>query len=519
VSSLETLDRTRVFPVIGLEVHAQLQTRSKLFCSCPVTVVAPANSATCPVCLGFPGTLPVTNRHAVTLAVKLAAAVGGEIHPDSRFARKNYFYPDLPKGYQISQYDRPISTGGSIEIDTPAGTKSIRLVRIHMEEDAGKLLHDTPYDDVPPTVSLVDWNRCGVALVEIVSEPDLRSSEEASAYLTELRRLLRYTGVSDADMEKGNMRCDANVSVRASADAELGTRVEIKNLNSIRYVARAIEHEIERQAEAFLRGERIVMETRLWDVAAGRTVSMRGKEEAHDYRYFPEPDLGALIVDEAWIAEAKSELPELPRARQSRFVSQYGLSRPDAETLTSARELADYFEKVAQQVPSKLAANWITGEVLRWMKERKHSPEQALSFSVTPDRLTVLLSLLDEGAIPVAAAKEELARMAALKWVSSEATASIEALAGVSAEGKLGSLEAKASFSPEAIVERSGKITDSKMLEQLAAEIVATNPSQTALYRSGKTQTFGWFVGQVMKKTSGRADPNAVREALERALG
>jgi Asp-tRNAAsn/Glu-tRNAGln amidotransferase B subunit (PET112 homolog) len=261
------------------------------------------------------------------------------------------------------------------------------------------------------------------------------------------------------------------------------------------------------------------METRLWDVAAGRTVSMRGKEEAHDYRYFPEPDLGALIVDEAWIAEAASELPELPRARQSRFVSQYGLSRPDAETLTSARELADYFEKVAQQVPSKLAANWITGEVLRWMKERKHSPEQALSFSVTPDRLAVLLSLLDKGAIPVAAAKEELARMAALKWVSSEATASIEALAGVSAEGKPGSLEAKASFSPEAIVERSGKITDSKMLEQLAAEIVATNPSQTTLYRSGKTQTFGWFVGQVMKKTSGRADPNAVREALERALG
>jgi aspartyl-tRNA(Asn)/glutamyl-tRNA(Gln) amidotransferase subunit B len=348
--------RPEVFPVIGLEVHAQLQTRSKLFCSCPLTVGAPANSATCPVCLGFPGTLPVANRHAVTLAVKLAAAVGGEIHRDSRFARKNYFYPDLPKGYQISQYDRPIATGGSIEIDTPAGTKTIRLVRIHMEEDAGKLLHDTPYDDVPPTVSLVDWNRCGVALVEIVSEPDLRSPEEASAYLTELRRLLRYTGVSDADMEKGNMRCDANVSVRASADADFGTRVEIKNLNSIRYVARAIEHEIERQAEAIERGERIVMETRLWDVAAGRTVSMRGKEEAHDYRYFPEPDLGALIVDEAWIAEAASELPELPRARQSRFVSQYGLSRPDAETLTSARELADYFEELARLAPDRAGA-------------------------------------------------------------------------------------------------------------------------------------------------------------------
>ena len=304
MSSLETVDRTRVFPVIGLEVHAQLQTRSKLFCSSPVTVDAPANSATCPVCLGFPGTLPVTNRHAVTLAMKLAAAVGGEIHRDSRFARKNYFYPDLPKGYQISQFDRPIATGGQIAIDTPAGTKAIRLVRIHLEEDAGKLLHDTPFADVPPTASLVDWNRCGVALVEIVSEPDIRSPQEASAYLTELRRLLRYTGVSDADMEKGNLRCDANVSVRASAEAPLGTRVEIKNLNSIRYVARAIEHEIERQAEALERGERIVMETRLWDVAAGRTVPMRGKEEAHDYRYFPEPDLGALIVDEAWVAAA-----------------------------------------------------------------------------------------------------------------------------------------------------------------------------------------------------------------------
>jgi aspartyl-tRNA(Asn)/glutamyl-tRNA(Gln) amidotransferase subunit B len=491
VSSIETVDRTRVFPVIGLEVHAQLQTRSKLFCSCPVTVVAPANSATCPVCLGFPGTLPVTNRHAVTLALKLAAAVGGEIHRDSRFARKNYFYPDLPKGYQISQYDRPISTGGSIEIDTPAGTKAIRLVRLHMEEDAGKLLHDTPYDDVPPTVSLVDWNRCGVALVEIVSEPDLRSPEEASAYLTELRRLLRYTDVSDADMEKGNLRCDANVSVRASAGADFGTRVEIKNLNSIRYVARAIEHEIERQAEALQRGERIVMETRLWDVAAGRTVSMRAKEEAHDYRYFPEPDLGALVVDEAWIAEAASELPELPRARQQRFVSQYGLTPSDASTLTSARELADYFEELAALAPGRLAANWVTGEVLRWMKERRISQEEALSFPVAPARLAGLLSLLEKKEISNASAKEVFAAM-----LDSPA----EARALVAEKGL-------------------GKLDDAGALETLVAAIVAENASQAALYRSGKTQTFGWFVGLVMKKTGGRADPAAVREALTRALG
>src|SRR5215470_10645305 len=411
MSSVEIADRTRVFPVIGLEVHAQLLTRSKMFCSCPVTVGAPANSATCPVCLGFPGTLPSLNRHAVTLAMRLAVAVGATIHHDSRFARKNYFYPDLPKGYQISQYDRPISTGGSIEIDTPEGPKAIRLVRIHLEEDAGKLLHDTPYDDVPGTVSLVDWNRCGVPLLEIVSEPDIRSPEEAAAYLTELRRLLRYTGVSDADMEKGNLRCDANVSVRMSEDAPFGTRVEIKNLNSIRFVAKAIEHETERQAAALARGEKIVMETRLYDAAAGRTVSMRGKEEAHDYRYFPEPDLGALIVDDAWIAEAADGLPELPRVRRARLVAEYGIPPAEAETITSARELADYFEQTARESSPALAAHWVTGEVLRWMKERKTSPEEALSFRVTPARLAGLLSLLDDGKISAASAKEIFAAM------------------------------------------------------------------------------------------------------------
>jgi aspartyl-tRNA(Asn)/glutamyl-tRNA(Gln) amidotransferase subunit B len=434
--------------------------------------------------------LPVTNRHAVTLAIKLALAVGGEIHRDSRFARKNYFYPDLPKGYQISQYDRPISTGGHIEMDTASGTKTVRLVRIHLEEDAGKLLHDTPYDDVPATMSLVDWNRCGVPLVEIVSEPDIRSPEEAAAYLTELRRLLRYTGVSDADMEKGNLRCDANVSVRAAEDAAFGTRVEIKNLNSIRYVAKAIEHEIERQAQAIERGERIVMETRLWDVAAGRTVSMRGKEEAHDYRYFPEPDLGALVVDEAMVAQAASELPELPRARQSRFVTQYGLSRADAETLTSARELADYFEELASLVPGKLAGNWVTGEVLRWMKERRISPEDALSFPVSPSRLAGLLRLLDKREISAASAKEVFAAMLDSPREARE------------------------------LVEEKGlgKMSDAGELEALAQVIVSENPSQAALYRSGRTQTFGWFVGQVMKKSGGRADPAAVREALTRAL-
>ncbi|HSB36044.1 MAG TPA: Asp-tRNA(Asn)/Glu-tRNA(Gln) amidotransferase subunit GatB, partial [Thermoanaerobaculia bacterium] len=404
-------EKTSVFPVIGLEVHAQLQTRSKIFCPCPVTVGAPPNSATCPVCLGFPGTLPVLNREAVTLALRLASAVGADIHRESLFARKHYFYPDLPKGYQISQYDRPFSTGGKIEIDTPSGPRAIRLVRIHLEEDAGKLLHDTPYAEVPPTETLVDWNRAGVPLVEIVGEPDIRTPEEAAAYLTELRRLLRYTGVSDGDMEKGNLRCDANVSVRLSETAPLGTRVEIKNLNSIRFVAKALEHEIGRQAEVVARGERVVLETRLWDAAAGRTVAMRGKEEAHDYRYFPEPDLGALVVDDAWIAEATRDLPELPRARRDHFVKTYQIAFSTAETLSSSRELADTFELViADGAKPKTAADLMTGELLRLMKERRHSPEDASSF-ISPQRIAGLLKLLDGGEISVATAKEVLAAM------------------------------------------------------------------------------------------------------------
>jgi len=491
VSSSETLEKTQVFPVIGLEVHAQLLTKSKIFCGCPVTVGAPPNSATCPVCLGFPGTLPVLNREAVFLAMRLALAVGATVHRDSRFARKNYFYPDLPKGYQISQYDRPFATGGSVEIDTPSGAKTVRLVRIHLEEDAGKLLHDTPYGDVPPSVSLVDWNRAGIPLVEIVSEPDLRAPEEAASYLTDLRRLLRYTGVSDADMEKGNLRCDANVSVRLSEDAPFGTRAEIKNLNSIRFVAKALEHEIARQAQVVARGERVVQETRLWDAAAGRTVLMRGKEEAHDYRYFPEPDLGGLVVAEAWTHETARALPELPRARRARFVSQYGISPADAETLVSARELADYFEALAAQAPPRSAAVWVTGEVLRWMKERKISPEDALSFPVRPARVAGLLRLLEAGEISTASAKEVFAAM-------------------LDSGGEAG----------EIVRERGlGRISDAAALEKVVREIVEENRSQVSLYRSGRTQTFGWFVGQVMKRTSGRADPASVRNALTRALG
>jgi aspartyl-tRNA(Asn)/glutamyl-tRNA(Gln) amidotransferase subunit B len=455
-----------------------------------VTVGAPPNTATCPICLGFPGTLPVLNRHAVTLALRLAIAAGAKIDRESQFARKNYFYPDLPKGYQISQYDRPFSTGGSIAIDTPRGEKRIRLVRIHLEEDAGKSLHDTPYDDVPPDVSLVDWNRAGVPLVEIVSEPDLRTAEEAASYLTELRRLLRYTGVSDGDMEKGNLRCDANVSVRMSDAAPLSTRVEIKNLNSIRFVAKAIEHEIERQADKVARGAKIVQETRLWDEKAGRTVPMRSKEEAHDYRYFPEPDLGLLVVDDAWLSEASDQMPELPRARRARFTAALGLPAQDAETLVAARELADYFERAVEAgAPARLAANWVTGEVLRWMRDRKISTEEALSFPVSPARLAGLLRLVDSGAVSAASAKEVLAAM-----VDSPE----EAAAIVAAKG-LQSINVD-----EIMAAVRGVVEDSQ--------------SQLALYRSGKTQIFGWFFGQVMKSTGGRADPAVVKEKLTTEL-
>jgi aspartyl-tRNA(Asn)/glutamyl-tRNA(Gln) amidotransferase subunit B len=433
----------------------------------------------------------VLNREAVSLAMRLALAVGATVHRGSRFARKNYFYPDLPKGYQISQYDRPFATGGGVEIDTRAGPRKIRLVRIHLEEDAGKLLHENPFADVPNTVSLVDWNRAGVPLVEIVSEPDLRSPEEAAAYLMELRRLLRYTGVSDADMEKGNLRCDANVSVRFSEDAPLGTRVEIKNLNSIRFVAKALEHEAARQADVLAGGRRVNQETRLWDVPAGRTVLMRGKEEAHDYRYFPEPDLGALVVDETWIEETARALPELPRARRTRLVAQYGISAADADILVSARELADYFEDLAGRAPARAAAVWVTGEVLRWMKERKISPENALSFPVSPERLAGLIALFDSGQISAASAKETFTAM----LDSPEPAAAIVRERGL------------------------GRISDTAALDAVVAEVVRENPSQVSLYRSGKAQTFGWFVGQVMKRTGGRADPASVREALSRALG
>jgi aspartyl-tRNA(Asn)/glutamyl-tRNA(Gln) amidotransferase subunit B len=488
---MSTVERVEVVPVIGLEVHAQLETASKIFCPCPTTFGAPPNSATCPVCLGFPGTLPVLNREAVALALRVALAAGCRIDRASSFARKNYFYPDLPKGYQITQYERPLASGGAISIDTPAGERAIDLVRIHLEEDAGKLLHENPFADVPDTVSLVDWNRSGVPLIEIVGEPELRSPEEAFAYLMELRKLLRYVGASEANMEEGNLRCDANVSVRRSEHAPMGTRVEIKNLNSMRHVARALEYEIERQAEALSRGDRVVQETRLWDAAAGRTLPMRSKEEAHDYRYFPEPDLATLEISEDWIEEVRRSLPELPRPRRARFIEQYGLAPADAELLTSARPLADYFERVvAARVPARLAANWVGGEVIRWMKEQRLSPEAADQFDVAPAALADLLRLVEQGEVSGSAAKIVLEEMVGTGKPAGQ------------------------------IVREKGlvRLSDDSAIRQTAEGVIAANPKQRELYRSGKTATFGWFVGQVMKATGGRADPTVVHRVLKDLL-
>lgn len=476
--------------MIGLEVHAQLDTESKMFCPCPTTFAADPNSATCPVCLGFPGTLPVVNREAVTLAIRFGLAVGGEIDPRSGFARKNYFYPDLPKGYQITQFDRPIVRGGTIEIETEHGPREIRLVRAHLEEDAGKSLHDNPYADVPDTVTLVEWNRAGVPLLEIVSEPDLRSSAEAMAYLTEMRRLLRTLSISDANMEEGNLRCDANVSVRLSGSDPYGTRVEIKNMNSIRNVGRAIEFEIARQAECLASGERVVQETRLFDTGSGRTRVMRSKEEAHDYRYLPEPDLGSLEVPDAWIADVRSSLRETPREKRRRFLTVYALSAADADLLSSARALAEYFERVAAIVAPRLAASWVTGEVLRWMKERKLSPEDAGRFSVSPAQLGELLGLVGSGDISTSAAKTVLEEMVRT---------------GLAA--------------PRIIGEKNlGRVSDEGALADAIDGVVRDNPGPVAQYRAGKAATFGFLVGSAMKATGGRADPETVRRLLKAKL-
>ena len=472
--------------VIGLEVHVQLLTETKMFCRCPNRFGAAPNTLVCPVCLGYPGTLPVPNRRAVDLAVKLALALGCEVHPASVFARKNYFYPDLPKGYQISQFDRPLAEGGLLPLSQH--DKAVRIERLHLEEDAGKLLHEAPGGGALPGESLVDFNRCGVPLVEIVSRPDMASAAEAQDYLQTLHQLLLYTETSDGNMEEGSLRCDANVSVRRRGETALGTKTEIKNVNSFRNVGRAIEHEIGRQIEILAAGGRVVQETRGFDADSGTTRLLRSKEEAHDYRYFPEPDLPPLVLSRERIESLRAELPELPWQRRARFVDRYGLPAADAQVLTAARELADYFEAAAAALPAnpKGIANWVMGEVLRDVKERRVE----ISQSISPSHLAALVGMVDAGRISNSAAKEVFAT--------------------ISRSGE----------EPAAAVERLGlaQISDASQIERWIDEVIEQNPGQVGQYRSGKVQVLGFLVGQVMRRSGGRAEPKAVQQLLRRAL-
>ncbi|HVT61070.1 MAG TPA: Asp-tRNA(Asn)/Glu-tRNA(Gln) amidotransferase subunit GatB [Thermoanaerobaculia bacterium] len=487
--------------VLGLEVHVQLLTVTKLFCRCPNRFGAEPNTLICPVCLGYPGTLPVLNRHAVDLAVKLACALGCEIRERSIFARKNYFYPDLPKGYQISQYDQPLAEGG--ELPLTSHQKAVRIERLHLEEDAGKLLHEAPGDSlqpaaglVPPALrsldgqSLVDFNRCGVPLVEIVSRPDMTTAAEAQDYLQTLHQLLLYTETSDGNMEEGSLRCDANISVRVRGAAALGTKTEVKNVNSFRNVARAIEHEVDRQIELLLSGGKVVQETRSFDATSGVTRAMRSKEEAHDYRYFPEPDLPPLTVESERVDRLRGELPELPWQRRARLLAQYDLPPADARLLAQSRDLADYYEAAAAALPGnpKGIANWVMTEVLRERKERKAGGR--LEATLPPARLAALVAMVDAGTLGSSAAKEVFA---AICETGEEPAAAVERLG-------------------------LGQVSDSSRIERWVEEVIEEHSGPVAQYRAGKVQTLGFLVGQVMKRSGGRAEPRAVQQLVRRAL-
>ncbi|MFK4764828.1 Asp-tRNA(Asn)/Glu-tRNA(Gln) amidotransferase subunit GatB [Desulfobaculum sp. SPO524] len=465
--------------VIGLEVHAQLKTKSKLFCSCSTQFGKEPNSNVCPVCTGQPGSLPVLNRRAVEYATKMALAIGCTVNERSIFARKNYFYPDLPMGYQISQFDLPIAEHGKVDIDVDGAKKTIGVTRIHMENDAGKSVHSQA-----DNASYVDLNRAGTPLIEIVSEPDMRSPEEAVAYLRCLHSILLYLGICDGNMEEGNFRCDANVSIRPVGQEEFGTRAELKNMNSFRNVQRAIAYEISRQEDLLDDGEAVVQETRLFDADKGVTRSMRGKEEAHDYRYFPDPDLVPLVLDHDWVEELRAGLPELPAARRARFIEQYGLPESDAELLTGDRALADYFEKTvdAYDQPKKVC-NWISTDILRMVNECGGS---IASCGLAPEEFATLVRIVDEGVINQKVGKNVLGELFA--------------------EGG----------DPEAYVKDKGlvQISDTSALETAVDEVIADNPSEVEAFRGGKTKLMGFFVGQVMRKTKGQANPKLVNQIL-----
>jgi aspartyl-tRNA(Asn)/glutamyl-tRNA(Gln) amidotransferase subunit B len=478
--------RDRYEAVIGLEVHAQLRTRSKIFCPCSTRFGSQPNSQVCPVCLGLPGVLPVLNERVVEYAVMVGLAVGATIAPRSVFARKNYFYPDLPKGYQISQYDRPLCEGGSLRIRSGDAWKTIGLVRIHLEEDAGKSIHPEGREGVDTT--RVDLNRAGVPLIEIVSQPDMRSGAEATDYMARLRQLLVFLDVCDGNMEEGSLRCDANVSVRPKGATELGVKTEIKNLNSFRFVDRAIAFEIDRQIGVIESGGRIAQETLLWNSEHGVAEAMRSKEEAHDYRYFPEPDLLPVVVTPEWVGKIRQQLPELPQQLWERLISQYKLPEYDADVLTETRALAAYFEEAAQRSGQpKLASNWIMTEVNAVRNKAGLSIEQ---FPIRPDRLGDMIRMIAAGTISGKIAKQ------------------------------LFELMTQDPASPEALIERHGlmPIDDDAALRDLAREVIAANPGPAAEFRAGKEKTFAFLVGQAMKKSRGRAHPEKLQSALRAVL-
>jgi aspartyl-tRNA(Asn)/glutamyl-tRNA(Gln) amidotransferase subunit B len=476
----------RYEPVIGLEVHVQLATRTKIFCGCPTSFGAPPNTNVCPVCLGLPGALPVLSRQAVELAIEAALALNCRVNSRSIFARKNYFYPDLPKGYQISQYDQPLAEHGYVDIEAGAAQKRIGITRVHMEDDAGKSIHEGFKDS--DRYTYVDLNRSGTPLIEIVSDPDISSADEAYAYLTAIKEVLQYVGVSSCDMEKGHLRCDANVSVRLKGAEKFGTKAEVKNLNSFRFLKMAVDQEIERQVGILEAGGRVLQETRLFNAETGETVGMRSKEHAHDYRYFPEPDLIPLRVSEEWLNAIRAKMPELPAARRTRFVETFGLREYDAQVLTATRAMSEYFEKVAAASGDpRAAANWVMGDLAGLLKAENKEIEES---PVSADNLGRLVALIAQGKISGKLAKEIFPKMFA--------------------EGG----------TPEAIMERDGlsQISDEGALAKIIDEVIAANPKQLEQYRSGKTTVINFFLGQVMKSSRGQADPAAVTRLLKERL-